>query len=168
MGASGMTGQPHTATLGDATPRDPAMVERFLADTRFAPLWLALRVGVGWFWLEAGWLRLNGDVAAGIDTLRDPLAIGLTLAGIAVILGALTGPAAFLGGFLSSGAVVSTALLPAAVVFAAAVGLTLAWKTAGWIGLDRWLLPLLGMPWRGGTLFDQQARGSEQRIERQS
>ncbi len=164
-----MTGQRHTAAPGDATPRDPAKVERFLADTRFAPLWLALRVGVGWFWLESGWLRLNGDVAAGIDTLRDPLALGLTLAGIAVILGALTGPAAFLGGFLSSGAAVSTALLPAAVVFAVAVGLTLAWKTAGWIGLDRWLLPLLGMPWRGGTLFGERpARGSEHRIGRSS
>ena len=144
------------------------MVERFLADTRFAPLWLAVRVGVGWFWLETGWLRLTG-YAAGIDTVRDPLAIGLTLAGIALILGALTGPAAFIGGILSSAAVVSAALLPAAVVFAAAVGLTLTWKTAGWIGLDRWLLPLLGMPWRGGTLFGERpARESEHRIGRQS
>jgi thiosulfate dehydrogenase [quinone] large subunit len=23
----------------------------------------------------------------------------------------------------------------------------LAWKVAGWWGLDRWLLPLLGTPW---------------------
>ena len=167
MGASGMADEAQTAARRDATPRDPAMVERFLADTRFAPLWLALRVVVGWFWLEAGWLRLRGDVA-GIDTVRDPLALGLTLAGIAVILGAFTGPAAFFGGFLSSGAVASAALLPAAVVFAAAVGLTLAWKTAGWIGLDRWLLPLLGMPWRGGTLFDQRPVDGQHRIRRQS
>jgi thiosulfate dehydrogenase [quinone] large subunit len=40
------------------------------------------------------------------------------------------------------------------LLFAAVVWLVLAWKTAGWIGLDRWLLPLLGMPWRGGVLFD--------------
>jgi thiosulfate dehydrogenase (quinone) large subunit len=47
--------------------------------------------------------------------------------------------------------------------------LSLAWKTAGWIGLDRWLLPLLGMPWRGGALFGKRpARGSEHRIGRQS
>jgi len=26
--------------------------------------------------------------------------------------------------------------------------LVLAWKTAGYIGLDRFLLPLLGTPWR--------------------
>ena len=34
-----------------------------------------------------------------------------------------------------------------------AVGLMLAWKVSGRIGLDRWLLPLLGTPWRPGTLF---------------
>ena len=164
-----MAGERQPSTPRDGTPHDPAMVERFLADTRFAPLWLALRVVVGWFWLEAGWLRLDGDFAAGLDTGRDPLAIGLTLAGIAVILGALTGPAAFLGGFLCSGAAMPVALLPAAVVFVAAVGLTLAWKTAGWIGLDRWLLPLLGMPWRGGTLFaERPTREREHRIGRQS
>lgn len=164
-----MAGESQQTARREATPRDPAKVERFLADTRFAPLWLAPRVGVGWFWLEAGWLRLDGNVAAGIDTVRDPLAIGLTLAGIALILGALTGPAAFLGGVLSSGAVVSTALMPAAISFAAAVWLTLAWKTAGWIGLDRWLLPLMGMPWRGGTLFGERpARGTAHRIGRQS
>jgi thiosulfate dehydrogenase (quinone) large subunit len=162
-----MAEESQTATRRKATPRDPAIVERFLADTRFAPMWLGLRVGVGWFWLEAGWLRLNGNVAAGIDIVRDPLAMGLTLAGIALILGALTGPAAFLGGILGSAAL-PVALLPAAVVFAAVVGLTLAWKTAGWIGLDRWLLPLLGMPWRGGTLFAERPARRVHRIRSQS
>ena len=86
------------------------MVERFFADTRFAPLWLALRVVVGWLWLEAGWLRLDGGVsAAGAAGLSDPLAVGLTLSGIAVILGVLTGPAAFVGGVLSSGAALPAA-----------------------------------------------------------
>lgn len=31
--------------------------------------------------------------------------------------------------------------------------LVLAWKTAGWIGLDRWLLAALGTPWRPGRPF---------------
>src|SRR5215212_9922392 len=30
--------------------------------------------------------------------------------------------------------------------------LILAWKVAGWYGLDRWLLPLLGTPWQPGEL----------------
>jgi thiosulfate dehydrogenase [quinone] large subunit len=149
-------------TRQDATPRDPLAVERFLADTRFAPLWLAVRVLVGWFWLEAGWVRLNGGVsAASMTGIDGPLAVGLTLTGIAVILGALTGPAAFAGGVLSSSVAMPSALMPAAV-FVAAVCLTLAWKTAGWIGLDRWLLPFLGMPWRGGELFsERQGAGAD-------
>jgi thiosulfate dehydrogenase [quinone] large subunit len=30
--------------------------------------------------------------------------------------------------------------------------LILAWKTAGWYGLDRWLLPLVGTPWAAGRV----------------
>ncbi len=33
------------------------------------------------------------------------------------------------------------------MLFAIAVVLILAWKVAGWYGLDRYLLPLLGTPW---------------------
>ena len=33
-------------------------------------------------------------------------------------------------------------------MFTLAVGLMLAWKVAGYHGLDRYLLPLLGTPWR--------------------
>jgi thiosulfate dehydrogenase [quinone] large subunit len=35
------------------------------------------------------------------------------------------------------------------------IALILAWKTAGWWGLDRWLLPLLGAPWKPGKLFEK-------------
>jgi thiosulfate dehydrogenase (quinone) large subunit len=128
---------------------NPALLRDILADVRFAPVWLALRVVLGWLWLEAGWSRLQGAPEPG-----DPLAIGLTLAGIALILGVLTGPAAFVGGCLSIGLWDSAGVQAVALLFAAVVSLVLAWKTAGWIGLDRWLLPLLGMPWRGGVLFD--------------
>jgi thiosulfate dehydrogenase (quinone) large subunit len=37
-----------------------------------------------------------------------------------------------------------------------ALPLILGWKVAGWYGLDRWLLPLLGTPWhRGGWAKEQ-------------
>ena len=163
-----MAGETQATARREPIPRDPAVVERFLADPRVAPLWQALRVVVGWFWLEAGWLRLNG-ANAGMTGWPDPLAVGLSLSGIALILGALTGTAAIAGGFLGSVAATPASLLPAAAVFAVAVWLILAWKTAGWIGLDRWLLPLLGMPWRGGTLFGERpAHGTQHRIGRQS
>jgi len=34
------------------------------------------------------------------------------------------------------------------IMFTLAVGLMLAWKVAGYYGLDRYLLPLLGVPWK--------------------
>jgi thiosulfate dehydrogenase [quinone] large subunit len=33
-------------------------------------------------------------------------------------------------------------------MFALAIGLILGWKVAGYYGLDRYLLPMLGVPWR--------------------
>jgi thiosulfate dehydrogenase [quinone] large subunit len=50
--------------------------------------------------------------------------------------------------FLLSG---STSTNP--IMLLMAIGLVLAWKVAGWIGLDRWLLPALGTPWQRGTLL---------------
>jgi thiosulfate dehydrogenase [quinone] large subunit len=36
----------------------------------------------------------------------------------------------------------------------------LAWRTAGWWGLDRWLLPLLGTPWAPGQIAQRKATSS--------
>jgi len=73
--------------------------------------------------------------------------------GIALILGAFVGVAAFFGGFLNWNFVMAGSASTNALLFAIATGLVLAWKTAGWIGLDRWLLQALGTPWRPGYLF---------------
>lgn len=132
---------------------DPAPVHDLLADVRFAPAWLVVRLVLGWRWLDAGWDRLQDAPASG-----DLLAVAFTLAGIALILGALTGPAAFAGGSLGMALLVGAGRPVAALHFAAAVWLVLTWKTAGWIGLDRWLLPLIGMPWRGGDLVPDRER----------
>jgi thiosulfate dehydrogenase [quinone] large subunit len=44
--------------------------------------------------------------------------------------------------FLFAGTVSTNPLL-----FILATWLVLAWKNAGWYGLDRWALPYLGTPW---------------------
>jgi thiosulfate dehydrogenase [quinone] large subunit len=143
---------------------DPKLLRDLQAQTRFAWLWLAIRVGLGWFWFDAGrrllheFTWLDGSNAAWV---AQPAAIGLTLAGIALILGAFVGVAAFAGGLLWSGLGTPGPLSFDPVLFAAAVWLVIAWKTAGWVGLDRWLLPLLGMPWRGGALLDGQHLGND-------
>jgi thiosulfate dehydrogenase [quinone] large subunit len=43
-------------------------------------------------------------------------------------------------------------------MFTLAVGLILAWRVAGYYGLDRYLLPALGAPWRPGTVFHRETQ----------
>lgn len=83
---------------------------------------------------------------------------GELLIGIGLILGAFTGLAAFFGGFLNWNFVMAGTASTNALLFAIATWLVLAWKTAGWIGLDRWLLPALGTPWRPGVVVDRTER----------
>lgn len=35
-----------------------------------------------------------------------------------------------------------------------AIFIILAWRNAGWLGLDRFVLPLVGTPWQPGNVFD--------------
>lgn len=67
--------------------------------------------------------------------------------GILLILGAFTGIAAFAGSFLNWNFGMAGVASVNIFLFALAVLLILAWKTAGYWGLDRFLLPRLGTPW---------------------
>ncbi len=110
-------------------------------EVRWSGTWLVLRVGLGSLWLDAGWRSLHGPASSG-----DGRAVAQTLAGIALILGLLTGFAAAVGALLSADIVLSgTAPLMTAGVLLAA-WLVLAWRTAGSIGFDRWLVPALMAP----------------------
>lgn len=76
------------------------------------------------------------------------IVFGELAVGIGLILGAFTGLAAAGGlvlnmAFMLAGTASTNPLL--AII---GVLLILAWKNAGYIGLDRWLLPLLGTPWK--------------------
>jgi thiosulfate dehydrogenase [quinone] large subunit len=76
---------------------------------------------------------------------------GELLVGAALILGLFTGIASFIGvfmnfNFLFAGAVSSNPILVILQLF-----LILGWRTAGWIGLDHWLLPKFGTPWYKDT-----------------
>ena len=81
------------------------------------------------------------------------VSFGETLVGIALILGLFTGIAAFFGSFMNANYLLAGAVSINPILFVIATWLVLAWKTAGWWGLDRWLLPTLGTPWRPGTVF---------------
>jgi len=75
-----------------------------------------------------------------------------TLIGVALILGLFTGLAAFGGSLLNFSFVMAGTASTNMLMFGVAVLLILAWKNAGWIGLDRWALPLVGTPWAPGRV----------------
>jgi thiosulfate dehydrogenase [quinone] large subunit len=81
------------------------------------------------------------------------VAFGELLVGVALILGIFTGLAAFFGGFMNVNYLLAGSLSTNPFLFVFATWLVLAWKTAGWIGLDRWILPALGASWRPGKAF---------------
>ena len=86
-----------------------------------------------WF----SWLVLLGEIGVGLG----------------LILGALTGIAAFFGAFMNMSFLLAGSASTNPIMFTLAIGLMLAWKVAGYYGLDRWLLPRLGTPWRPGAIF---------------
>jgi len=83
---------------------------------------------------------------------------GEILIGAALILGLFTGIAAFFGGFLNWNFMMAGTASSNPVLFTIAILLILAWKTAGWVGFDRWVLPFVGTPWWRGRILSERRR----------
>jgi thiosulfate dehydrogenase [quinone] large subunit len=97
------------------------------------------------------WYRdfINTLLAGGHETwFAWVVTLGELAIGLALILGALTGIAAFFGAFMNMSFLLAGSASTNPVMFTLAVGLMLAWRVAGYYGLDRYLLPMLGTPWR--------------------
>lgn len=75
------------------------------------------------------------------------VAWGEFLIGLGLIVGLLTGIAAFFGAMMNMSFLLAGTVSTNPVMFMIAVFLIMAWKVAGWYGLDRWALPQLGTPW---------------------
>ncbi len=80
------------------------------------------------------------------------ISFGEFLVGVGLILGIFTGIAAFFGGFMNVNYLLAGTVSTNPFMFVFATWLVMAWKTAGWIGVDHWLLPLLGTPLAPGKL----------------
>jgi thiosulfate dehydrogenase (quinone) large subunit len=183
---------------------DPWIARLLFEDTRFAAIWVVVRVFLGWQWLTAGWGKVTnpawvetgfalrgfwqgavaipdeGRPAIAYDWYRSFLqgmldaeaytwfakliAYGEVLIGIALIVGAFVGIAAFFGAFMNWNFIMAGAASTNAVLGLAALLLILAWKTAGWYGLDRWLLPYIGVPWRTREEFETEREAREAHI----
>lgn len=84
----------------------------------------------------------------------DIIAWGEVLVGIGLLVGALVGIAAFFGTVMNFSFQLAGSASTNPVLFGLSVFLILAWKVAGYWGLDRYLLPMLGTPWKRGNLFE--------------
>lgn len=82
------------------------------------------------------------------NVMGKVIAFGETAVGIGLILGAFVGVAAVAGGFMNMNFMLAGSASSNPVLLILAIALVLAWKTAGFIGLDRFLLPILGTPWK--------------------
>lgn len=135
------------------------------------PAWMETGQGIMGYWTRAlgnapngnpiivyGWYRTFIQFL--VDSGAHPwfakaIVFGELAVGLGLILGALVGVAAFFGALMNMSFLMAGTVSTNPVLFFAAILLILAWKNAGYLGLDRFLLPLLGTPW--GSVKSGQA-----------
>lgn len=174
---------------------DPPIARILFSSTRLAWVWAAVRIWLGYQWIQAGLHKVgveawtgNGAALKGfweravqvpapparpaiafdwyrsfIQYLLDIgaytwfaklVAYGELAIGIALVIGAFVGIAAFFGAFMNWNFMMAGTASTNPLLFTAAMLLILAWKVAGYYGVDRALLPLLGTPWKPGRVFN--------------
>lgn len=102
-------------------------------------------IAYGWYVNFLEWIRDSAH------TWMAPLvAVGEVAVGLALILGAFTGIAAFFGVMLNFSFIFAGSAGVNPLFLIIGLLLMLAWRNAGWYGLDRWILPALGTPWQRG------------------
>jgi len=84
------------------------------------------------------------------------VAYGELLVGIGLILGMFVGIAAFFGMFMNTNYLFSGTVSVNPELLLIQIFLVLAWRTAGWYGLDRFFLHWLGTPWKPGEMFKRK------------
>jgi thiosulfate dehydrogenase [quinone] large subunit len=127
------------------------------------PAWVSTGEALKGYWTNAVSIPEGGRPPIAFDWYRDfiqflldanayswfgkLIAYGEMLVGVALILGAFTGIAAFFGAFMNWNFMMAGSASTNPLMFLVSFGILLAWKVAGHIGLDRYLLPLVGVPW---------------------
>ncbi len=133
------------------------------------PAWMQTGTALKGFWAGAVAVPASGKAAITYGWYRDFLtmllnaqsytwfakvvACGEVLIGLGLIVGAFVGVAAFFGAFMNLNFMLAGSASTNPVLFLLAGLLLLAWKTAGYWGVDRVLLPALGTPWSVGSLL---------------
>lgn len=136
------------------------------------PAWMDGGAALQGYWTRAVTIPEEGSPAITLDWFRQFLqymldngwhtwfaklvAIGEVLIGLGLIVGALVGIAAFFGTLMNFSFMLAGTTSSNPVLFGLGVFLVLAWKVAGYWGLDRWLLATLGTPWSRGSELPRQ------------
>lgn len=91
---------------------------------------------------------LHNAVIPNVGWFAYIVAFGELAVGVALILGIFTGIAAFFGAFMNMNYLFAGTVSINPILFLGQLFLVLAWRVAGWWGIDRFLLPQLGVPWK--------------------
>lgn len=177
----------YVTTQKGQTLEVPSVINMVFSDKRFSILWLAVRVWLGWQWIQASLHKLEspdwmqtGNALKGFWTAAVQIpaqgkpaityawyrgflqamlnaqaytwfaklvAVGEFLIGLALILGIFVGFTAFFGGFMNWNFIMAGSASVNGLFFGLAVMLVLAWKIAGYLGVDYFLLPRIADLW---------------------
>ena len=93
-------------------------------------------------------MLINGHAESWFAPL---IVFGEIAVGLGLIFGCLTGIAAFFGALMNMSFLLAGSASTNPVLFTLGIGMILAWRVAGYYGIDRWLLPAVGTPWERGA-----------------
>ncbi len=125
--------------------------------------WMQTGAALQGYWTNAVAVPATGHPAIAFDWYRSfiqgmldsgsyvwfakLIACGEFLVGVGLIVGGFVGIAAFFGALMNWSYIMAGSTSSNPLLLIGAVVLILAWKTAGYYGLDYFLLPRLGTPW---------------------
>ena len=105
-------------------------------------------VAYSWYVDFLEWVRDHG-----YKFLGPVVAITELVVGVLLIIGLFTGIAAFVGMLMNFSYIFAGTAGVNPLFIIISLVLIMAWRVAGWYGLDRVVLPKLGTPWQPGSAF---------------
>lgn len=142
---------------------------------KLTPAWLNGGEALKGFWTAAVQVPDTGRPAIAFDWYRSFIQFmldtgsytwfaklvvaGELLVGISLILGAFVGISAFFGALLNWNFIMAGSASTNGALLMLAILLILAWKIAGYYGLDFYLLPMFGTPWKNEVVKEEGGAG---------
>ena len=119
------------------------------------------KTGTGPINNDYGWYRdfltflLNNNAHTWFAKL---IVFGEILVGVGIIVGGLVGIAAFFGALMNMSFMLAGTASTNPVLFFLGILLMLGWQVAGYYGVDRFIFPMIGTPWKPGKIFKHESK----------